>query len=745
MLSVGSLGTGAHRTLSLIALGAFLFLATGCGEPIKPIGEPSSDSAAPPVKPTTPDKPSTPQTEPPAESSPEMPSPAPPPQPEQTGTPPAATPSSNGVSLKQQMIGLWIPTTIFGEVVPAQSGLNPMEITEDTVSEIVPQPSKYELDESTNPARISIDGPDGQKMRALIRVDGDVMTMKMSDPRQNLKEDMQFPTSWDDPNAKSIVMQRAKEGTMATNPAVNRGDPIIQFESNADGVYASGGAIRSDNKAIAVCLSGELLLWDRENERKITRIAPELEHSIHDISWSPDGKWIGVAGEYAGSDKRFGCIIYNAETLQPAIEMQAECRYVLFSQDSRFFATGGTKTEPKLWSTTTGKVVYELKTGTNKSDHGAISPDSQWFATTSYGDKAIVLFQCNSGKKVADLPVPQNLQVMSMIFTPDNRNLLVAVSGDFEGVLQYDLQTKEATRIISDEQIGCLACSADGKVLVTGIYDDIQIRDPRTFEVLETLSPIKLSSSQISISADGRYLVRSNERGSEVYDRQAHKFHPTLQWPPPLSPQQQAELKRSQHFFGLDSMLLNTEDYLANIEKDGKAILSWRARVARTHASNLPLDYQAPWDSPTNLKVMEKTSSIFSIYDPPVGKTVIQMVTGPGAAWNGTARINPGKDPDTLLLVETAVESAVPWLAPQDFAYDPNDPWKGLPRGGFHALFTNGSLGFVRGDTPPEVLKAMFTVDGGEPVDRKKWVLSTTMRFAFGPDEKNPLPPFSPN
>lgn len=741
MLAVRSLGICPRFALSLVTLGGFLLAATGCGEPIKPIDEPATGSAAAPGEPATPDKPSTPQTEPAAETSPVKPSSAQPPQPEQTATPPAEPMPSSGPGLKQQVLGLWIPTSIFGKVIPSDSDLDPMEFTEETVSQITPRPARYTIDESTNPARITVADSDGHNLHAYIKLEGDTLTLKMYNFGDSTNEDVPLPKSWDDPKAMALVLQRV---TGEISPSDTSNYPVVDLGRDIPAIYSQGAAVRSDGKAVAVCMTDNLLVWDLVNQRKVTRIDPKLSNGMSQISWSPDGKWIGAAAKSSGDQQHHGGIVYQADTMEPVITLDKECVYIKFSLDGRFFATGGREVEPKLWSTNTGKVVYELKTGTNESDYGAISHNSKWFATCPFRGEMIHLFDTSTGKKIAELPVKEGLRIKDLAFKPDNQHLLVAVSNGLEGVIQYELKTKAVTELITDMPVESLAYSADGSVLLIGSDENMELRDAQTNEVLETV-PSELDEIHAAISKDGRYLLASSEGRCEIFDRQATRGHAIVKWPPPLNSQDQAAFKKGEAFLNFFYMMINSNDRLANFQQDGKTILSWRARIAKTHDFQLPIDYKAAWDAPANQSVSAKTPFYLNLDEPAPGNTVLQMVTGPGAAWNGTSRINVGKDATTILLLETAVESAVPWLAPQDFTYDPNDPWKGLPRDGFFAEFTDGQTGFVRGDTPPEVLKAMFTVDGGEPVDREKWVLPIRLRFAFGPDEENPLPPFSPN
>ena len=73
---------------------------------------------------------------------------------------------------------------------------------------------------------------------------------------------------------------------------------------------------------------------------------------------------------------------------------------------------------------------------------------------------------------------------------------------------------------------------------------------------------------------------------------------------------------------------------------------------------------------------------------------------------------------NTILAVETAVEAAVPWTAPQDFSVDEENPGKNLfTKGITQAAFGDGSVRALSELIDPEVLNALFTRAGGEVIN----------------------------
>src|SRR5207248_7805224 len=109
-----------------------------------------------------------------------------------------------------------------------------------------------------------------------------------------------------------------------------------------------------------------------------------------------------------------------------------------------------------------------------------------------------------------------------------------------------------------------------------------------------------------------------------------------------------------------------------------------------------------PWDSPHNLKLLEKMPSS---YAPPPRKrgmmppyhTVVHVFVGKGAAFEGGQGLRLKEDfPDglanTLLVVEAG--KPVPWTKPENLTYDPDGPLpdlRGIFPDAFRARMGDGS------------------------------------------------------
>ena len=170
----------------------------------------------------------------------------------------------------------------------------------------------------------------------------------------------------------------------------------------------------------------------------------------------------------------------------------------------------------------------------------------------------------------------------------------------------------------------------------------------------------------------------------------------------------------------------------ANYSEDGKPLLSWRVHVLPFLEQQALYDkfhLDEPWDSPHNKQLIPLMPEV--LLDPSSGlqttdgKTSYLGVSGAAALFNGTDRgtklieIRDGTA-HTLALVQVSDGRAAVWTKPDDWQFNTKKPLDGLDGphpGGFLAARVDGSVLLVPGDTPPNVLRAMTTISGGEVID----------------------------
>ncbi|MBX9627961.1 MAG: DUF1559 domain-containing protein, partial [Gemmataceae bacterium] len=166
-----------------------------------------------------------------------------------------------------------------------------------------------------------------------------------------------------------------------------------------------------------------------------------------------------------------------------------------------------------------------------------------------------------------------------------------------------------------------------------------------------------------------------------------------------------------------------------------KSAWSWRVQLLPfLEEDNLykRLEFNLPWDDPRNKAVLEKAEmpKLFEVPGRPApkGQTYFRSFSTPKGTAGGQAWLTAGvRGPKTIAVTDglsntfAVVEAgeAVPWYAPDTFAYDPKKP---LPQLGakdartFLAGMGDGSVRAVRRDTDEAVLRALITRDGGEVI-----------------------------
>ena len=170
----------------------------------------------------------------------------------------------------------------------------------------------------------------------------------------------------------------------------------------------------------------------------------------------------------------------------------------------------------------------------------------------------------------------------------------------------------------------------------------------------------------------------------------------------------------------------------ASRSPDGKPLLSWRVHIL-PYLDQMALFQQfhldESWDSPHNRTLIDKMPAVYrlSISKTEPGRTNYLLPVGNGALFDADkpTEFKDIKDgtSNTIMVVTVDDQHAVIWTKPDDWAFDPKDPAKGLGRffdGGFNATFCDGSARwFAWPQDPKDVarLRALFTRAGGEVIE----------------------------
>ncbi len=171
------------------------------------------------------------------------------------------------------------------------------------------------------------------------------------------------------------------------------------------------------------------------------------------------------------------------------------------------------------------------------------------------------------------------------------------------------------------------------------------------------------------------------------------------------------------------------------MDKNNKPIHSWRVLILPylgQESLYKQYDFTQPWDSPSNQTLMYLMPEVYSCATDPDAaasqETNYMLIVGRRTVFppaSGTTRIDQITDglADTLLVVETTNE-AVCWMQPQDLdtrklQFELNsgrgEPGSRHP-GGAHIATADGEVHFLKDGITPDVLRALSTIAGGEPI-----------------------------
>jgi eukaryotic-like serine/threonine-protein kinase len=201
----------------------------------------------------------------------------------------------------------------------------------------------------------------------------------------------------------------------------------------------------------------------RENVAQIEQVARLGNGDVFVAAWSPDGRTIALAGTV-------GIWLYDAEQPQAMptlIEDQAGSVFdVAFHPDGGLLAASNSNGTIYLWDTHTQTLVSRLEGHENVATN--------------------------------------------ILFTPDGR-YLISTDAVYENATTrlWDIETGEQMlRLAHDEEVEAVAVSADGRLLATTHWNEVQIRSLPDGERLATLEPQWLHSrSRMAFSLDDSLFV----------------------------------------------------------------------------------------------------------------------------------------------------------------------------------------------------------------------------------------------
>ncbi|PHH53569.1 Vegetative incompatibility protein HET-E-1 [Ceratocystis fimbriata CBS 114723] len=186
---------------------------------------------------------------------------------------------------------------------------------------------------------------------------------------------------------------------------------------------------------------------------------------------------------------------------------------VAFSHDGKHLASASVDSTVRLWNTSDGICIQELKGQTKAISCVAFSPDGELIASSS-DDGSVWVWQADGS--VLHTIVPDGEAVASVAFSPDSK--LIA-SGSFGGpVTLWNRDDGVCTQVLSgteQEITTSVAFSPDGAILASGsIRGSVSLWNPHDGTRLHVLKAQEERISAVAFSSDSKYLASSSQDGT---------------------------------------------------------------------------------------------------------------------------------------------------------------------------------------------------------------------------------------
>lgn len=580
----------------------------------------------------------------------------------------------------------------------------------------------FKLNASTSPKQINVMIADGKVIvPGIYKVEDGQLSIKLGRLRAprvpgGLAIAGQRPTSFD----KSSGLMVAKRLPTMQMPLVR-----VKVPDDIARVVYGPVAISANGKVAVLAVNDNLAIWDIEKN--------ELLDSLHcadvqNIVISPDGRYIAF--------ERSVLKVWDRQSNRFA-EIPASSSAFGFSPDGKFLIAGDISSNPIICSTNDWKVVKKLPenvVGIAVSTSGVVAfkTASNKFVVRDIKTWAVI-------KELEAEPSPNTaFGRYGFTISPDGKHI-------FDSRKLYDLESGEVSTIDA-ENVAFIPGTSH--VAVPKDIGSITVWDYANKKEVSTRSipsgPTEYVDEKVgklTISADGQYLGCVNNLGAMVLPWSAKRdYKPKV---PQLDDRQldalalccnfRDGLERTNMFRGFAPSRDDLKD------KDGKPILSWRVQWLGGWDDSVfrRFNRELPWNSARNQPLAAWSMMPESFRAPIRTNCVWQFIQGPGLtnSKNKDDDKNVGFKNDQIALVHAPLQKDLPWTAPQDFQIDIRNPWKGLPRDGFYAVFYSGKVAFIAGDTPDDELRKMFKASKGN-LPSHNYIESVYQRFFFPTDDK---------
>jgi WD40 repeat protein len=180
---------------------------------------------------------------------------------------------------------------------------------------------------------------------------------------------------------------------------------------------------------------------------------------------------------------------------------------IAISSDEQTLALGGNypNTAVDLLDIHTGEILHEFEGNKYSVGSIAFSPNGDLLAAGGE-DYIVRIWNVHTGQLLHTL-MGHGLAISSVVFSPDGK-LLASAGGHDQTICLWNVSSGKQLRTIQGPgDVYALAFSPDGKQLALSSWEDIEIRDVNSGQLLRTLKGHKMAVLTVAFSPDGQILA----------------------------------------------------------------------------------------------------------------------------------------------------------------------------------------------------------------------------------------------
>ena len=404
---------------------------------------------------------------------------------------------------------------------------------------------------------------------------------------------------------------------------VNTGQLINTFRHDA---YVNSIAFSpTENILASGSADTTVKLWDTITGTEIYTI--QSSSTILDVAFSPDGKTLTWTG--GGPYKLPAIYLWDMATQSFVavyeIPTNDWINSLALSPDRKTFVTVDPHHDiVKVWDINTGNTIDLGHIGLTPI---SFSPDSTMLATG--GTRGVKLWEVNTGRNVANIPIKPRTSVTHASFLPDDRTLAYRVSGE-KFTRLWDVPTQTQTGIIENPSVDYWAFSPDGKILASTERHIITLWDVVTGQHITTLEGPVRTVSHITYSPDGNTLASvSLDRTLRLWDTATNQTIETLNGASDVAFSPDGTMLVFRKSTGLEVWNLITRDMAFIDRNEFMAFLPDSSMMLLRSIRHGSLGSVTVWDAKTSTSIATLDSGIFAGRKRPIfspdGKTLAMM------------------------------------------------------------------------------------------------------------------------